>query len=270
MEEEKIIGSINLMVIDTVDSRRHYLYDWMSKDEPAQYCCKKVEAYVNQQNPSVWNEDDFAKLFDDFINNPYYDVLTYCGRGGSGEITKQTNCKCVCVSKNDYLDAIKNVINKDLIRLASGRYVTTVYSSIFHIIRASEVKLFYEYTSSIVINGIECNKYLDAGVGHIGYHDKYPGYIDVSDKYKEIIATIPQEDLKMITVGDNPHDGIYKINIIPKKYIDKIILRRKYLHPDLLEVCLEKFYTGEEDVYELDPKNPDPKTLEMMKKYGVI
>ena len=141
---------------------------------------------------------------------------------------------------------------------------------IFHIIRQSEVEKFYEYTSTIVINGIECDRYVDAGVGYFGYHDEYPEYVEIEgDKYEEAIATIPQEDLKLITIG-NAKDGLYTKYIIPKKYIDKIILRRKYLHTDCIEFSLEKFYTGEEDVFELDPKNPDPEVLEMMKEYRVI
>ena len=171
------------------------------------------------------------------------------------------------ISYDVYKELLSEAI--DSAQKSTRKFPPRYYICPFHIIRQSEVESFYEYTSSIVINGIECNGYVDAGIGHIGYHDKYPGYIEVSDKYKEIIATIPQEDLKMITVGDYK-DGLFKINIIPKKFIDKIILHRKYLHTDCIEFSLEKFYTGEENVYELDPQKPDPEVLEMMKKYRVI
>ncbi len=172
------------------------------------------------------------------------------------------------ISYNDY----KEILSKALCQAKKSNmhFTPRYFLCPFHRIRGTEIKTFYEYTSSIVINGIECDMYVDAGIGHIGYHDTYPGYIEIEGaKYKEVIATIPQEDLKMITVGDYK-DGLFKINIIPKKFIDKIILRRKYLHPDCIEFSLEKFYTGEEDVFELDPKNPNPEVLEMMKKYRVI
>lgn len=189
---------------------------------------------------------DLVFGFNMFFQNQYFDGIEING------IRCKKNSIDTFVSKVSVIDGCKRKIWP------------------FHIIRQSEVEKFYEYTSTIVINGIECDRYVDAGVGYYGYHELYPGYIEVEgSKYKEVIATIPQEDLKLITIGD-AKDGIFKINIIPKKYIDKIILRRKYLHTDLIEFCLEKFYTGEEDVFELDPKNPDPEVLEMMKKYRVI
>ena len=88
----------------------------------------------------------------------------------------------MCFTSID-LDQFLSKIEDGIMRLGE-EFVNTIGP--FHIIRQSEVESFYEYTSSIVINGIECNGYVDAGIGHIGYHDKYPGYIEVSDKYKEI------------------------------------------------------------------------------------
>ena len=151
------------------------------------------------------------------------------------------------------------------------RYGYTINDVIwpFHIIRASEVEKFYEYTSSIVIKGIECDKYEDAGTVYCDYNY---GYVDVlySGKYEEITEKIPESDLKEVNIRMDSGRYYERKKLISKKYIDKIILRRKYLHPDLIEFCLEKFYTGEEDVYELDPKNPDPEILNMMVKYGVV
>lgn len=255
-------------IIETIDSHIYYFEDRSESDsEPALIECKEVHAKVNQQKPELWNEDDFSQLYDEFVENEYYDVIQNWGT--DERVIKDLSTRKISMSKADYINRIKEILYEDLTQLASGCFATFASSKICHIIRASEVEKFYEYTSSVVINGIECDNFVDAGIGHIGYHDKYPDYIEVSDKYKEIIATIPQEDLKMITVGDYK-DGLFKINIIPKKFIDKIILRRKYLHPDCIEFSLEKFYTGEEDVFELDPKNPNPEVLEMMKKYRVI
>lgn len=268
--ERTIIIHQHWRVIETIDSHTYYFEDRSKFDrEPALIKCKEVPAKVNQQNMELCNEDDFSKLYDEFIENKYYDVMSYWG--SDEKITKSFQNGKVSLSKADYINRIKEILYEDLTQLASDRFVTSVRSEIFHIIRQSEVESFYEYTSSIVINGIECNDYVDAEVGHFGYLDKYPNYIEIDgSKYKEVIATIPQKDLKLIQIGFDPHDGIFHKYIIPKKYIDKIILRRKYLHTDLIEFCLEKFYTGEEDVFELDPKNPNPKVLEMMKKYGVI
>lgn len=256
-------------VVETIDSHTYYFEDiCKSNREPALIKCKRVDAEVNQQNTEQWNENDFSQLYDEFADNKYYDVMRYWE--ADKDITKDSSTNKISASKADYINSIKKILYEDLTQLASGRFVTFAHSEIFHIIRQSEVEKFYEYTSTIVINGIECDRYVDAGVGYFGYHDEYPEYVEIEgDKYEEAIATIPQEDLKLITIG-NAKDGLYTKYIIPKKYIDKIILRRKYLHTDLIEFCLEKFYTGEEDVFELDPKNPDPKVLEMMKEYGVI
>lgn len=202
--------------------------------------------YINEQQERFYNN---------MVNNSFIDGI-HAGR----------------LYHNVTYDVYKELLSEAIesAQKSARNYSPRYYLCPFHIIRQSEVEKFYEYTSTIVINGIECDRYVDAGVGYYGYHELYPGYIEVEgSKYKEVIATIPQEDLKLITIGD-AKDGIFKINIIPKKYIDKIILRRKYLHTDCIEFSLEKFYTGEEDVFELDPKNPDPEVLEMMKKYGVI
>ncbi len=267
--ERTIISNEKSRVIETIDSHTYYFLDWSESDsEPALIKCKEVDAKVNQQDTEQWNEDEFSKLYDEFVDNKYYDVIRCWG--SKDDIIKSFSTNEISISKADFLNRIKTILYEDLTQLASGRFVTFANAEIFHIIRQSEVEKFYEYTSSIVINGIECGRYVDAGVGYFGYHDEYPEYVEIEgDKYDDVIATIPQEDLKLITIG-NAKDGLGTKYIIPKKYIDKIILRRKYLHTDLIEFCLEKFYTGEEDVFELDPKNPDPKVLEMMKEYGVI
>ena len=142
----------------------------------------------------------------------------------------------------------------------------------FHKVRKYEVESFYQCTLSIVIKGVEISKFDDAEVGYYGYQDKYPGYIDVSasKREQEIVSLLPQEELKKISVGD-PRDGFTYPTLIPNKFIEKIILRRKYLNIDLVENGEDKQeFTGKEDVFEIDPVHPDKEVLEMMEKYKMI
>lgn len=142
----------------------------------------------------------------------------------------------------------------------------------FHKVRKSEVESFYQCTLSIVIRGIEISEFDDAEVGYYGYQDKYPGYIDVSasEREQEIVSLLPQEELKKISVG-NSRDGFTYPTLIPNKFIEKIILRRKHLNIDLVENDEDKQeFTGKEDVFEIDPNHPDQKVLEMMEKYKMI
>ena len=97
------------------------------------------------------------------------------------------------ISYNEYKEILSSALYRA--KKSTMRFTPRYFLCPFHRIRRSEIKKFYEYTSSIVINGIECDEYVDAGVGYFGYHDEYPGYVDIGDaKYKEVIATIPQED----------------------------------------------------------------------------
>lgn len=142
----------------------------------------------------------------------------------------------------------------------------------FHKVRKSEVESFYQCSLSIVIGGVEISKFDDAEVGYYGYPYKYPGYIDVSasGREKEIVSALPQEELKKISVG-NPHEGFTYPTLIPNKFIEKIIFRRKHLNIDLVEEGEDsQEFTGKEDVFEVDPNHPDQKVLDMMEKYEMI
>ena len=142
----------------------------------------------------------------------------------------------------------------------------------FHKVRKSEVESFYQCSLSIVIGGVEISKFDDAEVGYYGYPDKYPGYIDVSasGRENEIVSALPQEELKKISVG-NPHEGFTYPTLIPNKFIEKIIFRRKHLNIDLVEEGEDsQEFTGKEDVFEVDPNHPDQKVLDMMEKYKMI
>lgn len=258
----------NWRIIETIDSHRYYFEDRSESDsEPALIVCKEVHAKVNQQKPELWNEDDFSQLYDKLVANEYYDVIKNWGT--DERVIKDLSTSKISISKANYINRIKEILYEDLTQLASGRFATFASSKICHIIRASEVEKFYEYTSSVVINGIECDKFEDAGTVYCDYNY---GYIDVlySGKYEEITGKIPESDLKEVNIRMDSGRYYERKKLIPKKYIDKIILRRKYLHPDCIEFSLEKFYTGEEDVFELDPKNLDPKVLNLMIEYRVV
>ena len=141
-----------------------------------------------------------------------------------------------------------------------------------HKVRKSEVESFYQCSLSIVIGGVEISNFDDAEVGYYGYPDKYPGYIDVSasGREKEIVSALPQEELKKISVG-NPHEGFTYPTLIPNKFIEKIIFRRKHLNIDLVEEDEDsQEFTGKEDVFEVDPNHPDSDTLGLMEKYKLI
>lgn len=171
------------------------------------------------------------------------------------------------ISYNNYKEILSSALYRA--KKSNMHFTPRFFMCPFHRIRRSEIKNFYEYTSSVVINGIECNKFEDAGTVYCDYNY---GYIDISyaKECDEIISTISESDLKEVNIRMDSGRYYERKKLIPKKYIDRIILRRKYLYPDCIEFSLEKFYTGEEDVFELNPKNPDPDILEMMKKYRVI
>ena len=202
--------------------------------------------YINEQQ---------ERFYDNMVNNPFIDGI-HARR----------------LYHNVTYDVYKELLSEAIesAQKSARNYSPRYYLCPFHIIRQSEVEKFYEYTSSIVIKGIEVKRFFDAGQNRVELQldNEMPNYIAIYDR--QILIQIPSNDIMHVEKGHDRDIGRVCYDLIPKKYIDKIILRRKYLHTDLIEFCLEKFYTGEEDVFELDPKNPDPKVLEMMKEYRVI
>lgn len=97
----------------------------------------------------------------------------------------------------------------------------------------NNVDSFYEYSSAIVIKGEEIDKYDDATYGYLGYHDVYPGYMDISSYKNEeyVLSQIPQTEQKEILVGD-AHDGYKTVRLIPKRYIEKMVIRKRSLDWD--------------------------------------
>ncbi len=147
-----------------------------------------------------------------------------------------------------------------------------------HLIRKSEVEAFYDYYVTMVINGYEVKFEKEADCFLWSMTEIFPEYVilshsgytlELTDIQKEILKTIPQSEV-IEKSGGSHYDGYDSYTFIPKRYIEKIILRRRYLKTDNIEKSLKKEYTGKEDVYELDLKNPDPDILSLMEKKGVI
>ena len=147
-----------------------------------------------------------------------------------------------------------------------------------HLIRKSEVEAFYDYYVTMVIHGFEIEFWAMADSYLWNITEIFPEYVvlahsgytlELTDIQKEILKTIPQSEV-IEKSGGSYYDGFNSYTFIPKKYIEKIILRRRYLKTDNIEKSLKKEYTGKEDVYELDLKNPDPDILNLMMEKRVV
>jgi len=214
--------------------------------------CSNMMKYFN-----LFIEKDKKEFFEQVKSNPFVDGI-YLGSG----------CLMYDLSYDEYeRDIEKTRYYAILNHKSSDEFIWP-----FHKVRKSEVESFYQCSLSIVIGGVEISNFDDAEVGYYGYPDKYPGYIDVSasGREKEIVSALPQEELKKISVG-NPHEGFTYPTLIPNKFIEKIIFRRKHLNIDLVEEGEDsQEFTGKEDVFEVDPNHPDQKVLDMMEKYEMI
>lgn len=214
--------------------------------------CSNMMKYFN-----LFKEKDKKEFFEQVKSNQFVDGIHL----GSGSLMYD-------LSYDEYeRDIEKTMYYAILNHKSSYEFIWP-----FHKVRKSEVESFYQCSLSIVIGGVEISNFDDAEVGYYGYPDKYPGYIDVSasGREKEIVSALPQEELKKISVG-NPHEGFTYPTLIPNKFIEKIIFRRKHLNIDLVEEGEDsQEFTGKEDVFEVDPNHPDQKVLDMMEKYKVI
>lgn len=214
--------------------------------------CSNMMKYFN-----LFKEKDKKEFFEQVKSNPFVDGIHL----GSGSLMYD-------LSYDEYeRDIEKTMYYAILNHKSSYEFIWP-----FHKVRKSEVESFYQYSLSIVIGGVEISIFDDAEVGYYGYPDKYPEYIDVSasGREKEIVSALPQEELKKISVG-NPHEGFTYPTLIPNKFIEKIIFRRKHLNIDLVEEGEDsQEFTGKEDVFEVDPNHPDQKVLDMMEKYKMI
>ncbi len=135
-----------------------------------------------------------------------------------------------------------------------------------------KVDSFYEYSSVIIIKGEEIDRYDDATYGYIGYHDVYPGYVDISNYENEesVLRQIPQSELKEILIGDG-YDGYKTVRLIPKRYIEKMIIRQSFLDWDVFMDTRKICQTGESRVIaELDMQSIDKEMLDVFKRNDLI
>lgn len=205
----------------------------------------------------LFNESDIQEFYNEVSKNPFIDGI----RLGYGRLMYN-------LSYNDYLEDLKKT--SYIAKLNYSNPINFIWP--FHKVRKSEVESFYEYSVSIVIKGVEVSKFDDAGVGYIGYPGSFPEYMDISSSGLEddVVSLLPKEEIKEIKVG-NGHDGFVTVSLIPKKFIEKIVLRRKHFNIELVEAEEDKQeFTGKDDVYVLNPNQPDNEVLELMKKFGFM
>ncbi len=210
-----------------------------------------VDCFTSLKSYNLYNGQDVKDLFIQIKENPFIDGLHTC----SGRLVHDFT-----------FEFFLNELEKAYYHAKISRKSPNKFFWPFHRIRKSEVDLFYECSISLIIKGIEIFKFDDAGVGYDGYPLYYPEYIDISSsgKESEVVKLIPEGEIKKIQVG-NPHDGVKTVPLIPKKYIEKIILRRKHLDVESVEdgkgtqASLDK-----EEVFTLDPYNPDEKIFNML------
>lgn len=205
----------------------------------------------------LFNESDIQEFYNEVKNKPFVDGI----RLGCGRLMYDLSYK-------EYEEDLKKA--SYIAKLNYSNPTNFIWP--FHKVRKSEVESFYEYSVSIVIKGVEVSKFDDAGVGYIGYPGSFPEYMDISASGLEgdVVSLLPKEEIKEIKVG-NGHDGFVTVSLIPKKFIEKIVLRRKHFNIELVEAEEDKQeFTGKDDVYVLNPNQPDNEVLELMKKFGFM
>ena len=140
--------------------------------------------------------------------------------------------------------------------------------------RWPEFEALYYYDTTVVLNGFEVKSWDD------GYYPKNPiisdfigtrpGYIILSDDKN---CGVPSDEI-LHMVGGHPRDfGLVYVNLIPRKYYDKVILYRHYLDSSLyfssIEPSIYGAKNGRMDKIELDLNNPNSDVLQTMIHLGV-
>jgi hypothetical protein len=151
------------------------------------------------------------------------------------------------------------------------RYIAYWISPI-HVIKKSEVEYLYRYQTSVVLNGVEVYSWYDGGdkdAYPFPSIDYMPNYILVDYDESQKVDSIPSSEVIHKQAG-NPHDLFYSFNCFPKKYLDRIILRRRYMDSSNFENDYLGEFTGQYNCWTLDLSNPNSKVLEFMKVLGVI
>lgn len=140
-----------------------------------------------------------------------------------------------------------------------------------HLVRSSEIEVFYQYTDSIVLNGEEWKGEWGDGAFKDAWKEPtgtlMPDYISI-DQAKDIQG-IPADEIIHREVGD-PRDYHISFDYIPKKYLDKLILYRRYLDFSNIENSLRRNYNGKIDRWVLDFNNPNSQVFDFMINYGVF
>ena len=224
--------------------------------------CKNVETRVDSNTLQIVDKEKLELLCKELSANSYdYIKILFA------------HITTIITTKDNIIDSIQKIIRNHAHELSNNMY-NDIKATLYHVVSSSEIKNFYEHYVSLIINGIECLDFEDTHISAFGNHEIYSrdyfGFIDVNDNYQAICNSVSNENLKEILLG-NVFDGCnYCKLLVSKKCIDKIIVRKRFLHTDLIETGLEKFYTGEEETIVLDPNNPNPDILRRMLDANVL
>ncbi|MBR6042999.1 MAG: hypothetical protein IKP37_10265 [Paludibacteraceae bacterium] len=216
------------------------------------YLFINIESLKNLDITNKNDQDEFFRILkEDNSIDGFIDRGAYC------DYLKDKN-----ISYNGYKFLIYNILKREP---TNEEKSIGFWFKPIHKIRKSEVEAVYNYKTTIVLNGIETESWEDGAepstiVEH--FFSYLPDHIVLSDS--QHINSIPSDQIQHLVKG-HPRDMVVGINIIPKKYFDKVILYRNYLNPDYF-VKGKWEYTGDYDKWELDLNNPDPKILKLMEQ----
>lgn len=223
--------------------------------------------YASQFN--IHREQDWRRYYDLLSNN---DIVIDCI-----EVWTSLERLPGVMPYEEYCSIIRQILedpkfSEDLAKHSDLSY----WFQPIHTIRPSEVDVFYRYECNIVLNGVEFDAwedgYLMDAYSREACEDAFnqrvmPEYISMDISKLEKLSGIPSEEIK-IAEFDKPRDATFTMILVPKKYLEKVIMYRRYLDPVILEGHLgQKEYTGRYDRWVLDMNNPDPEVLEVMKKH---
>lgn len=206
----------------------------------------------------IFNEKDVADFYNVLSNDDFVD----------GVYTKGVFFNKI--SSEDYFARIKYLLeNAETCELKKKNQLNYWFVP-FHVIRNSEVESCYDLSVTVVMSGIEYEEWSDGA-----YKD---AWLEPSGRIMpDFIAIIgsPKEEIKHIPVNEISHreechgnDYYVSFDYVPKKYLDKIILYRRYRDASDIE-RLPGYYTGEFDKLELDVNNPNFEILCAMKEYKI-
>ncbi len=225
--------------------------------------------YTPQFN--IHREQDWRRYYDLLSNN---DIVIDCI-----EIGTSFERLPGVMPYEEYCSIIRQILEDPKFSEDLAKYSDLSYwFQPIHTIRPSEVDVFYRYECNIVLNGVEFNynAWEDGSIMNPYYQDacedafkqgKMPDYVAMDISKLEKLSGIPSEEIK-IAEFDKPRDATFTMILVPKKYLEKVIMYRRYLDPVILEGHWgHKEYTGRYDRWVLDMNNPDPEVLEVMKKH---